>query len=63
MGEVVGGLIMTETKSGLPELVVIARAAHMTRDKAMKTNDLRRLRELYGVNLTFCKTAKGQLCK
>ena len=38
---------------GLAELIAIARAAHLTHDREMKSAAVQRLRDEYGVNITF----------
>ena len=38
---------------GLAELIAIARAAHLTHDREMKSSAVQRLRVEYGVNITF----------
>jgi len=40
---------------GLPELVVIARAAHLTHDRDMKNAAVKNLRDLFGVNVSFVR--------
>lgn len=42
---------------GLAELIAIARAAHLTHDREMKAAAVQRLRDEYGVNITFQRRA------
>lgn len=52
---------------GLAELIAIARAAHLTHDREMKSAAVRRLREEHGVNITFARATspkrEGVPCK
>ena len=47
---------------GLAELIAIARAAHLTHDREMKSAAVQRLRIEYGVNITFARATspKGE---
>jgi transposase InsO family protein len=45
---------------GLAELIAIARAAHLARDREMKSAAVRRLREEYGVTITFQRPSNEQ---
>lgn len=55
--------VTTENGQGLAELIAIARAAHLTHDRDMKASAVRRLKEEYGVNISFTKSRshKGEV--
>jgi len=50
---------------GLAELVAIARAAHVTNDRQLKATATRKLRDEFGVRITFERpsTKAGASCK
>ncbi|WP_397568581.1 hypothetical protein [Schlesneria sp. T3-172] len=45
--------------NGLPELIVICRAAHLMRNFAMRAEALRRLRTEFGIKLSFVRSPKN----
>ncbi|WP_397570218.1 hypothetical protein [Schlesneria sp. T3-172] len=49
--------------NGLPELIVICRAAHLMRNFTMRAEALRRLRTEFGINLSFVRTPKNREVK
>jgi hypothetical protein len=54
----------TADPPGLAELVVIARAAHLTNDREVKLEAIRQLKKEYGVTIRFSvrQSARAKAC-
>ena len=50
----------TATHDSLQALVVIARAAHLTRDRDLKQTTLKKLREEHGIDVRFLRNCKQE---